>query len=83
MHLVIVLASVIFLVASLRNLKASSPQNFIRELLPASQHDYTTLSNNDEIGKGNCKTIFPSRCEMYPFVRYWKQEFSPNDCHLV
>ena len=46
--------------------------------------DQTIDSNRREMTgdatKGSCKTSFPLKCEMYPYVQFWNKVLYKEDC---
>ena len=47
--------------------------------------DQTIDSNRREMTgdatKGSCKTSFPLKCEMYPYVQFWNKVLYKEDCY--
>jgi len=35
-----------------------------------------------DVGGMSCRAVFPLKCDMYSYVRYWNRRFYPEDCYI-
>lgn len=62
-------------------IQSNSTMQVVRAALhPAVPTTSSSTSAPSQVANLTCRASFPTSCDMYPYVRFWKAHFNPHDC---